>query len=72
MATMTIHAREGDTLDALLWRERGLGPAEFAGVLTRNPGLAARGAVLPAGTPVVVPAPVTAATPTLPLIQLWD
>jgi len=67
-----LAAREGDTLDALLWRERALGPADLPAVLAANPGLADAGAVLPLGTAVVVPAAqAVPATDLLPLIQLW-
>ena len=72
-AATTLRARQGDTLDALLWRDAGLGPADLPAVLAANPGIAGAGPVLPLGTIVIVPAvraiPVTA---TRPLIQLWD
>ncbi len=68
----TLHSLQGDTFDALLWRERSLGPADWPAVLELNPGLAALGPVLPLGTPVIVPDTVKPATPVLPLIQLWD
>ena len=66
-------ARQGDKLDLLIWREAGLGPSEIGKVLDANPGLADLGAILPLGTPVLVPitnAP--QATRQRPLIQLWD
>lgn len=68
-----LTSRQGDTLDGLAWRERGFGPADLPALLEANPGVAALGAVLPIGTPVVVPA--AAATPAIadrPLVQLWD
>ncbi|HEX8301070.1 tail protein X [Sphingomonas sp.] len=68
----TVHARQGDTLDALLWRERRLGPPALAGVLAANPGLADLGAVLPLGTPVVIPLDAAAAPQTRTLVNLWD
>ncbi|SFR79818.1 tail protein X [Sphingomonas jatrophae] len=68
----TLHAREGDALDGLLARERGLGPEDLGPVLAGNPGLAALGPLLPIGTPVSVPAIVVPAARELPLIQLWD
>lgn len=71
MADDTIHSLQGDTVDALIWRERGLGAADIAAVLAANPGLADAGAILPIGTPVVMPALATAPA-ALPLIQLWD
>lgn len=70
-APLPLTARQGDTLDALLWREAGLGPAALPAVLEANPGLGGLGTILPAGTPVNVPATAPAAA-TLPLINLWD
>lgn len=66
-----VTAQEGDTVDALIWRERGLGPSDLAAVLELNPGLAALGPILPAGHPVTVPAG-RAAPQTLDIVQLWD
>lgn len=67
----TIITRQGETLDAALWRTRALGPSNLATVLAANPGLAGKGAVLPTGTPVILPD-----VPTTPvvrdIIQLWD
>lgn len=70
-----LTARQGDKLDQLLFREAGLGPAALTRVLEANPGLADLGPILPLGTVVVVPAPVSAAvdaTRLRPLLQLWD
>ena len=69
-----IYSQQGDTLDALLWRERALGPEALGPVLAANRGLAQFGAVLPTGTRVLVPASVTAsaAAPVRELVQLWD
>ncbi|SNS20158.1 P2-like prophage tail protein X [Sphingomonas laterariae] len=66
-----VRARQGDTLDALIWREAALGSAAIGAVLEANPGLADFGPVLPLGTPVTIPdmAPVAVADP---LINLWD
>ncbi len=72
MATDTLTARQGDTLDELLWRERGLGAADIGPTLAANPGIADLGPVLPLGTAVDVPASATPAPTALPLIQLWD
>ena len=71
MATETLRSVQGDTLDGLIWRERRLGPADLADVIALNPGLAAKGEVLPLGSAVIVLVrePTTA---TRPLIQLWD
>jgi len=67
-----LHARQGDTLDELLWRERGLGADALDAVLAANPGLADFGPVLPIGTPVTIP---TIAAPTVQvreIVQLWS
>jgi phage tail protein X len=67
----TVTARQGETLDALLWRARGFGPSNLGTVLAANPGLAAVGAVLPTGTPVILPD--VPPTPVVrDIIQLWD
>jgi phage tail protein X len=68
----TLRAQQGDTLDALLWRERRLGPAALPIVLEANPGLAQLGSVLPISTLVIVPDTAGAAPRTLDLVQLWD
>jgi len=70
----TVTAKQGDTVELLLWRERGIGVAGLDAIYAANPGLADRGPVLPMGTVVTVPAAVTAAssTPSLNLVQLWD
>ena len=67
-----LRARAGDTLDALIHRERGLGPADLPAILDANPGLAAHGAILPLGTPVIVPDAATPSIAVAPLVQLWD
>jgi phage tail protein X len=67
-----IYARQGDTLDGLLWRERGLGPAALPGVLAANRGVAKLGAVLPIGTAIDVPPAAAAAPVTRDLVQLWS
>lgn len=71
--TDTLRARQGDTLDGLIWRERGLGPADLPAVLAVNPGLAALGPVLPQGQVVTIPA---VAAPAIAVrtdvINLWD
>ncbi len=67
-----LHARQGDTLDLLLHRDRRLGPEALGLVLAANPGLAALGPVLPVGTPVIVPAPALTAPIERQLLNLWD
>lgn len=72
MTREILHARSGDTLDELVWRERGLGPADLPRLFALNPGIADLGAVLPTGTPVIVPAAAAPTTPVRDLIQLWS
>ena len=69
--TRILTARQGDTLDLLIWREAGLGSDDIGRILAANPAIADPGAVLPLGTPVTIPA--AASTPRqVPLVQLWD
>jgi phage tail protein X len=72
MALDTIVTRDRDTVDGAIWRERGLGTADLARVLTLNPGLAGQGAILPAGIEIRVPPPAEAAPPRLEQVQLWS
>lgn len=67
-----VITRDRDTVDGAIWRERGLGIADLARVLALNPGLAGRGALLPAGVEIRVPPPAEAAPPRLEQIQLWS
>ncbi|WP_231923257.1 tail protein X [Sphingobium cloacae] len=70
---MTLMAKQGDTIELLLFRDAGLGPLHVGRVLEANPGLSRHGPVLPLGTVILVPAAINASAPrTLPLIQLWD
>lgn len=66
---VTAHA--GEALDALVWRAAARGPSALPAVLDANPGLAAIGAALPEGTPVVLP-DLPATTDVLDIVQLWD
>lgn len=74
MATLdTVRARDGDTLDALIWRERGLGPADLPAVLAANPGIAALGPILPKGLFVNLPANAAPAVAVRSdVVNLWD
>ena len=68
----TVTARQGDTLDGLIWRDRGLGIEDCPTVLAANPGLAAIGATLPAGMTVIIP-PISAPAPLVrDVVQLWS
>lgn len=69
----TITAQQGDTIDALCWRELGTtsgGVVEAA--LDLNPALASAGPVLAEGTPVTLPDPPQAASRILETVNLWD
>jgi phage tail protein X len=67
-----IVSAQGDTLDELLWRERGLGADAIDAVLAANPGLADLGPILPIGTPVIIPTIATAAVQVREIVQLWS
>ena len=68
-----VYARQGDTVDALIWRELGATAGLVEQVLAHNRGLASLGPVLPTGTRVEIPERENAAsTPILPTLQLWD
>jgi len=75
--TMQVQATgsiQGDTLERLCWRVYGrlmLASNLVEQVLALNHGLADFGAVLPVGTPVVLPV-VKAAATTQETVQLWD
>lgn len=72
-AADTVRAHQGETLDALIWRARGLGPADLDAVLAANPGLAALGPVLPVGHPVALPAIAAPATAVrTDTVNLWS
>lgn len=70
--TRTVTSRQGDTLDALIWREAGLKAGDISRVLAANPGLADLGTILPVGTPVRLPTTPSQQVATRPLVQLWD
>lgn len=65
-------SQSGETLDAVLWRVLGATGA-IALVYAANPGLAALGPILPAGTGITIPA--AAETSPAPLredVKLWS
>jgi len=72
MATMTVTALQGETVDALVWRVLRAGSGVVEEVLTLNRDMAAIGAVLPEGTPVILPVLTAAATIERDIIQLWS
>ncbi|MBA4355342.1 MAG: phage tail protein [Novosphingobium sp.] len=66
-------AQQGDTLDALCWRELGTttdGVVETA--LELNPALAAGGLFIAEGTVVILPDPPASRTATVETVNLWD
>jgi phage tail protein X len=67
-----IYAHRNESLDALIWRARGLGSGAVERVLAANPGLAGMGTHLPEGHPVFIPDLGDVRTLNLDLIQLWD
>ncbi|MEY0512938.1 tail protein X [Providencia manganoxydans] len=67
---MKIRTVQGDTVDGLCWRFYGRTTGMTEAVLLANPGLAEKGAIIPAG--LLIDMPEVTAQPTQPLIQLWD
>lgn len=70
---MIVRAIEGDTLDAICWRVLGTTVDVVALALGRNPGLAATGPEIEAGTQIDLPDATAGSTSeTITLVQLWD
>ena len=71
---MRVHAHQGDTLDALIWRHAGRTAALVEATLNANQGLADLGVVLPHGVAVEIPDALLRSPPVAdqPLIKLWD
>lgn len=69
---MIVTARQGDTLDAICWRELGAtrGLLEQAYELNRN--MADAGPVLAEGTVVVLPDPAPSPAAMRETVNLWD
>lgn len=65
-------ALEGDTVDAICWRELGRTQGVTEQVLDLNPGIAALGPRLPAGTVITLPELSAAAPAVLETVKLWD
>nr|WP_196871653.1 tail protein X [Sphingobium sp. JAI105] len=63
---------DGETVDAICWRVLGRTQDVTEQVLALNPGLAALGPMLPAGTIVNLPALPDLAPTTLETVNLWD
>lgn len=64
----TYRTKQGDVLDAVLWRLTG-STGLLAATLRANPGLAALGPVLPGGVEIEIPVPAPA-EPRQP-VRLW-
>lgn len=69
---MQATSRQGETIDAICWRELGRTRDVTEQVLTLNPGLAALGPVLPPGTAVELPDPASTVPARRETVQLWD
>jgi len=68
---MKYRTKDGDVLDAICARHYGASPSRVEAVIAANPGLAAKGPLLPSGVLVVLPS-FGDATPERPTIRLWD
>lgn len=68
--TATVHALQGDTLDAICHRHYGRTAGVVEAALHANPHLPDLGPVLPMGTPVLLPAAVP--EPSKKVQQLWQ
>ncbi|MDC8802569.1 tail protein X [Halomonas pacifica] len=66
----TVHAHQGETLDALCHRVLGTTAGITERALALNPGLAEFGPVLPEGTPVRLPE-TAPEPPRRQTVQLW-
>lgn len=66
----TVHAAQGDTIDAICWRHYGRTAGVVEQVLDANPGLASLGPILPHGTAVQLPDINTQQQ--RQTVQLWD
>lgn len=68
---MVVTAPGREPLDALCWRALGRTAGVVEQALDLNPGLAALGRLIPAGTPVTLPEPAALAPPIRETIKLW-
>lgn len=69
--TFTATALQDEPLDALCWRVLGFTELVVEQVLELNPGLAAKGVLLPEGTQVILPVVMRQQVTERQLIQLW-
>lgn len=71
--TITVRAKQGDTLDLICWRVYGnkmISSNIVEQVLQLNPGLADLGAVLPLGKALILPV-LSETTAKQEVVQLW-
>lgn len=63
---------DGETIDAICWRELGRTQGVTEQVLILNPGIAGLGATLPGGTKVILPDLAQVTPAVLETVNLWD
>ena len=69
--TLAVLAREGETVDQLVWRTLERAAPVVEQVLDLNPGLADQGCFLRRDQTVLVPADAPRTAP-VPMVQLWS
>lgn len=67
-----VRARAGETVDAVCYRVLGRTMGVTEAVFAVNPGVAALGATLPAGHPIVIPDFIDATRAESRVYKLWD
>ncbi|HEV2607725.1 tail protein X [Paraburkholderia sp.] len=73
MSAQTYTTTDGDVVDEIAFKHYGACTAgTLAAVLEANPGLADRGAILPAGVVVVLPSAAPITSPVTTGLALWD
>lgn len=70
--TRQVRARQGDTLDAVLYRVYGHTGGVTEAALQLNPGISRMGPELPEGTPINMPGAPAARHEKKRTLQLWD
>jgi len=71
-ATFTAYAKQGDTVDLVVWRELSAGAGVVEQVLELNRGIADGGPILTEGQAVILPLLLTAPAPASDMVQLWS
>ncbi len=69
---MQVRTHQNDTVDQLCWRHLGQTERMVEATLELNPGLAAKGPVLPGGLAITLPDPATTPAAPRPTVNLWD